>query len=387
MSCPHCGGSAKFVGYRKKTLTTLLGRIVYQRPYYHCRSCQSGWFPTDEEFGLEEDLTPAAREVVSLAGLREAFDDAAQKSLPKMAGLRISPATVRRVTEGVGREIRSRRERGETFGGQRPWKWHTDRQGQRCAYLSLDATGVPQQAPDGGKADGRMPWVAEVFNPPPAQEKRRQRIWDARYCSGLMSLPEIGRQLRAEALAVGAHDADLFIGLTDGGNGLEDCLLYEVFAGLGKPMQLILDFYHVAEKVHGFAEMWACGPSETRTQADAWCHKLKHEGGQVLLEELEALDLTGRDDSLREAHRLLTDHLRRNLHRTDYPRYLARGWQIGSGCIEAACKTVVNARLAGTGMRWSEHGTDELCHVRALYKSEPSAWQDYWSRSPTAKAA
>jgi len=64
----------------------------------------------------------------------------------------------------------------------------------------------------------------------------------------------------------------------------------------------------------------------------------------------------------------------------DYPSYEANGWFIGSGAIESACKTVVNARLKGTGMRWSESGSHALCHVRALYRGEKGQWDAYWER-------
>lgn len=77
-----------------------------------------------------------------------------------------------------------------------------------------------------------------------------------------------------------------------------------------------------------------------------------------------------------EAHRLLTGYLRNNLHRTDYPTYLKNGWQIGSGKVESACKSVICQRLKGSGMRWREYGTNGLCQLRALYKSR--LWSHYW---------
>jgi hypothetical protein len=46
-------------------------------------------------------------------------------------------------------------------------------------------------------------------------------------------------------------------------------------------------------------------------------------------------------------------YFRNQVHRMDYPRYLAHGWQIGSGPVESACKTVVGQRLKGAGMRWA----------------------------------
>ncbi len=67
-----------------------------------------------------------------------------------------------------------------------------------------------------------------------------------------------------------------------------------------------------------------------------------------------------------------------NLHRMDYPEYVAEGWQIGSGVVESACKTVVGQRLKGAGMRWGSKGAHALCHVRALYRSEKGQWQAFW---------
>ena len=108
---------------------------------------------------------------------------------------------------------------------------------------------------------------------------------------------------------------------------------------------------------------------------------MKHEGGAAILAELEALDLGGRSAAAREEHRQVTGYIRNDLHRMDDPRYRAEGWQIGSGHIEAACKTVVNQRLNRSGMRWGGDGADAVCHLRALYEGETSQWDAFWERS------
>ena len=115
-----------------------------------------------------------------------------------------------------------------------------------------------------------------------------------------------------------------------------------------------------------------------KAQEGQWCHRLKHQGGAAVLAELQALDLSGAGAAVVEAHRRRTHSLGTNQHRTDYPSDLARGRQIGSGMIEAACKTVVGQRLKESGMRWRERGTNALCHLRALHKSQPELWDHYW---------
>ena len=74
-------------------------------------------------------------------------------------------------------------------------------------------------------------------------------------------------------------------------------------------------------------------------------------------------------------------YFRNQVHRMDYPTYVANGWSIGSGAVESACKTVVGQRLKLAGMRWREYGTDTVCHLRALFKSDSGQWDAFWGHS------
>jgi len=144
----------------------------------------------------------------------------------------------------------------------------------------------------------------------------------------------------------------------------------------------ILDFYHAAEHLGDLAKAYLGGDQVAAEElTEEWGHQMKHEGGPAILATLEALGLKGRSAAAKEAHRLVTGYLRNNLHRMDYPRYRKEGWQIGSGHIEAACKTVVNQRLKQSGMRWGCDGADTLCHLRALYLGEEGQWDAFWERS------
>jgi hypothetical protein len=368
---------------------TLFGTVIYERAYYHCSECKTGHCPTDAEFGLEHKLTLAAQELITLAGVLEPFAENGETVLPRMSGLHISASTVRRTTEATGVDVAGRRAAGEVFCGGTLWQWHTDRQEKRVAYASLDATGVLQQGPGGRKAEGRMPWVAAVFNPWPAsrkkhkkhrrRERRQHQLRQVRYVSGLMSLPGIGGQLRRECQTVGISRAEIVICLTDGGNGLEDCLL-TALAGLGPRIVFVLDFYHVTEHLREFAKLWVPDEDLRREQVRAWCRTLKRRGGAALVEELSALKISMTTAGVQASYHELLGYLRNNLHRMDYPTYIATGWQIGSGVIEAACKTVVGRRMKCSGMRWSERQTTPMCQLRALYRSSPNLWADYWHR-------
>jgi hypothetical protein len=195
-----------------------------------------------------------------------------------------------------------------------------------------------------------------------------------------MSLEDMGRQLRQKCQQVGVNRADRVICLTDGGQGLEDCLVGTVLSGLAKEAFTVLDFNHCAEHLSEFIALWV-GPEQANTNSSEWRHRLKHEGGAAILTAWELLDIRPLSACFRETHRQLCGFLRSNQHRTDCPTYLARDWGIGSGEIESACKTVVHQRLNGAGMRWRESGTTAVCQLRALFKSDPILWNHHWQHT------
>ncbi len=309
---------------------------------------------------------------------------AADKILPKMTGLDPGESTVERTTEAVGRRLADHLARGETFGASDRWPWHADAEGKTCAYLSVDATGVGIQGPGGRKAEGRMVAAGMVNNPlPPRPESamtcpgppRPAAVSEARYLAGSYDLEGLGAQLRRQADAVGVWRADRLIALTDGGNGLEPMLRRDFATA-----ELILDFWHAAEHLCGLAKLYG-GPGAAAALERRWCHQMRHEGGAAVLATLRGLDLSGQGAETIEDHRKLVQHFEANVHRMDYPRYQSRGWQIGSGSVEAACKTVVGGRLKGAGLRWGEDGADAVSHLRALFLSERGHWDAFWAAS------
>jgi hypothetical protein len=201
----------------------LLGTIRYERAYYHCPHCHAGLVPWDKTLRLSADaLTPAAREVVCLAGILSSFAEGSTSVLPKLTGLRVGESTVERTTEATGRDIGVRLAQGEVFGSRRDWPWHKDAEGKTCAYVSLDATGVCQQGPNGAKAEGRMVTVAMVYNPVPEAKDRWAcpegpcPRFDVRYVAGLDGIAALGEPLRRQAAQVGMDRAQRWIAISDG---------------------------------------------------------------------------------------------------------------------------------------------------------------------------
>jgi hypothetical protein len=376
MSCPDCQESARFVEYRPKRFVSLMGDIRFFRGYYHCEHCRQGHFPWDELLRLSpQRLTPAAQEVASLAGIQESFGKAAGRTLRKLAGIRVCESTVERTTEAAGERLGQALERGEVFGEKRTWEWHRDSTGTTCAYVSLDATGILLQGPDGAKVEGRMVNVGMIYNPQPREpeEEALSKPCDGvRYLAGLYPLEELGLQMRRQGSHVGMDAAEQWIALSDGGNGLDD------FLDVNFPRAVrILDFQHVAGHLSELAKLVRPGAAGEKLAA-AWCHTLKHAGGTRLLQVLEKLDRKQMTEEARVKHEGVLEYIRKNLHRMDYPAYLRRGWQIATGAVESACKTVINQRLCLGGMRWGEEGSDAVAHLRASYRSDSDQWDGFW---------
>ena len=382
--CPHCQQDARYLNQRDKTITSLMGELDLKRCYYHCSACHHGFVPWDDILGLTSSarLTPAASEVVCIAGVQTSFAEASERTLKKMTGLRLSESTVERVTEATGERVGQHLHDKQTFGPVKPWEWQRDAHGKACAYVSLDATGIRQQGLRGAQAEGRMAYVGMIYNPRSAaqtRERRKARLpHQVRYLAGFYGLDDLGVELRRQAAQVGWDDADQQIALSDGGAGLE-----EFFRKNFPRAVCILDFWHAKEHLVELAHaLFGEGTAECKSWLDEQCHRLKHEGGAAVLAQLEAIEVGGRSAAVQEAYRSETNYFRNHVHRMDYPRYVANGWQIGSGPVESACKTVIGNRLKGGGMRWGSPGSDAVCHLRALYLSEPSQWEALWTSQP-----
>src|SRR5262249_24270922 len=180
-----------------------------------------------------------------------------------------------------------------------------------------------------------------------ASQTPRPRM-QARYVAGLLSLAALGLLLRKQAAQVGMEQAEQWIGLSDGGNGLEE-FLRSNFNRVN--LVIILDYWHPSGYLETLAR--ALHPDDEEKPvalANQWCHLMKHEGGAAILKVLKELDIPKNKKAARQARQEAVQYIENNLHRMDYPHYLWQGWQIGSGTIESACKREGGQRLKLAGM-------------------------------------
>ena len=139
----------------------------------------------------------------------------------------------------------------------------------------------------------------------------------------------------------------------------------------------VVDFYHVAEHLK---DAFNAAYGENSPQARARFETYRH----VLLEDLRGVEKVIRAlVYLRDCHpnrkplSLAVGYFRRHRARMRYATVRGASLPIGSGVVEAACKTLVTQRLKRSGMRWREAGGQAILTLRSLVQSGRFAqgWQ------------
>lgn len=312
------------------------------------------------------------RSLVALARVLVPFEQAANDVLQRLSGIRLSTSTVLRVTEDAGRAWQARQHtaEGATLATEPAWT-APPAEGLPQAYVGVDAFSVPIQGPGGAQAQHRMLYLGRLYTP---DKSANRYVVD-------FDLEALTARLRRVASSCGLDDVSGLVAVTDGGNGIEESLK-RAFAD---NLPTVLDWYHAAQHLHAFADLHYGVDS---AGAWHWSNRAKQvlyqKGGTALLAHLRRQHLPEKaSEELREAWRRLQDYFAANEHRTDYPRYRARGWDIGSGPTEAGCK-MIGARLKGSGMRWATEGAEAVAALRGLYLTGGKHWDQFWCDRPAA---
>ena len=144
----------------------------------------------------------------------------------------------------------------------------------------------------------------------------------------------------------------------------------------------LLDFYHASEHLSKAAEaLFGKASLEAKKWYASWYDKLIKEEGAVgaLLRSIDYHRKTRKLSKSRgEDIRKERTFFRRNKQRMNYAAFLQQGLPIGSGPVEAACKTIVKTRMGRSGMRWSREGGQHILHLRTFVKSH--RWESFWNQ-------
>jgi len=185
----------------------------------------------------------------------------------------------------------------------------------------------------------------------------------------------LGRIMRREAAKLRLDKADRKYSVSDGA----DWIRRQYSQQLPMLEAMILDYYHLRD--HAIV----CSKSlygEGTAQAQQWrkglCRKLLRGGPLEVLTDL-AVEIRSHRGHKRQALQSLHGYMARRTQMLDYPRYLAEGFQIGSGPTESQCKGLT-ARLKGRGRRWNRTAIDAHLAVHCLH-SNSGQWRKHWPKA------
>jgi hypothetical protein len=378
-------------GSQPKMVLTLLGYLTLRsRQYLYNPKQRVGRFPLDQALELIEGYSPTVAKHMCRAGALSGSFEAASQDLLNYLGLEIDARQIQRMIERVGPRMAHWR------SAQAPV--HNLTAGEVfCA--SADGTGAPmrrkalrgrQGKRPGQRARTREVKVGAVFThrrPPPEAPEQHPRHPKKRkfprpvrdyqstsYVAQICSAEDFGIALRAEALRRGMAWAKVVVFLGDGAAWVWK------LARLNFPDAVcILDFYHAAEHLILLANaLFGEDSALARKHFRRWRRQcLADQIDKVIAEARVALPKGGKAATLAKKQ---LNYLARNRSRMLYQTFLQAGYFIGSGVVEAGCKTVVGQRLKQSGMLWGLKGAGHMLTVRAALLSR---WFDaFWQAAP-----
>jgi hypothetical protein len=193
-----------------------------------------------------------------------------------------------------------------------------------------------------------------------------------------------GQMARVEAERRGLRQAQVVIGLGDGGNWI-DPLLEREFCLQAR----IIDWCHASEHLWDCAKA-AYGPDTPQAamwgehaEALLWDGRVE-EVIVALAEESTRLGDPPDDDPPQHPRRVLRQNVgyfTKHKGHMNYPEYRRKGWPIGSGVTEAAVKQC-NKRVKGTEQFWTQRGVETILALRVSWISQDQRWERYWANRP-----
>lgn len=345
----------------------LFGSFPLTRDYYYHAGKQQGHYPADIALGLEVGYSPALARLIGLEGADEASYQKAEQHLAETGGITVGARQIQRVVQRLG-------------SAAQHWQAREiqPRQCARCdapvMYVSADGTGAPMRREAlagrvGKQADGsaktRQVYLGCVFTQHRMDEKGHPiRDRDSTtYVSSLDSIEAFGPMLRREALRRGMGTARQVVLLIDGAEGLEH-MGQLCFAGCVQ----IVDFYHALVHAGQVLEVLLGGKAHPAYKARLhdWAKRLLQNGLRALIAETRRQAARARSTEVMEK---ALRYFERNVARMQYGSFRRQGFFIGSGVIEAGCKSLIGSRCKQSGMFWSVPGAEHVLALRCIHAS------------------
>lgn len=376
-----CGGQARYKDMRLKPLLTILGPAKTLRAYYWCSRCRQGRFPADIARDIEDtEFSPGVRRMLALVGSECSSFDHGRQQMELLADLQVTAKAVERVTEAIGADIARRQQ--ETIqqamqlelpvavGGPIP-----------KIYVQMDGTGLPMVAREtegrsgkgeDGRAHTREAKLGCVFTQSTVDDQGRpvRDEESTTYTGAIETAAEFSRRIYTEARQRGWGRAQIKVLMGDGAEWIWN-ICEEQFPGAIQ----IVDLYHARQHLGELGgKLHPHDDQAKRRWVMAHQHLLDDGKIEKLVAKLRAL--LPENPALAATIRTEANYFERNADRMRYPHFSKQDLFVGSGVIEAGCKTVMGSRLKRSGMFWTVRGANAVIALRCCRYSR--RFDDYW---------
>jgi hypothetical protein len=349
----------------------MLGWINLRRAYFYSAERQTGRFPLDEALGLVDSYSPGVTRWMCRAAALAGSYQAASQDLLTYAALEIDARQIQRmITQIAPRITRWRGAQGPVFNPV----------AGDIFCVGADGTGAPMRRKElrgrkgkNGRARTREVKVGTIFThrKPDQPDQRPERDYDSTtYIADIVTANVFGSRLRAEALRRGIAKAKVIVFLGDG------AVWVWKLARINFPTAVcILDYYHACEHLTLLTQaLYGEGSALAKKRYRQWRKALLKDKITQIISQAKA-QLPARAQTRKLAKKQIA-YFERNKARMLYQTFRQSGYFIGSGVVEAGCKTVVGQRLKLSGMLWSRKGASDLLTVRCALLSR---WfESFW---------
>lgn len=374
----------QFKGRFFSTVQCIFGSFKVERAYYYHPGRKEGHYPADAALGLENGNTPALARLACLEGADQTSYAQAELHLRETGGIEFPARQIQRLVQQIGPAA-------QVWQKREALKPLPEASAVPTFYVEADGTGVPMRAEElegrsgkepAGGAKTRLAYLGCVFTQRKTNEDGSPlRDHDSTtYVSSFESIDEFGPMLRQEAIRRGLPLAATVILLIDGAAGL---------AKMGRlcfPTALqIVDFYHALEHA-GTVLLVLLGTKEHpeyKKRLSSWAKLLLRDGVEKLIAQARAKcpAQPAKSEALEKALHYFVS----NVARMQYGTFRTKGYFIGSGVVEAGCKTVIGARCKQSGMFWGKKGAENILAFRSIHASR--RLNTFWKERLNARAA
>jgi len=347
--CPHCGEEATYQYKRKATLLTIVGQVSYRRAYYLCAQCHRGHYPLDDQLGLRPgELSAEMESLTAMTGVQLPFEQSSQL-FEELTLVSVSDHSVSKAAQAMGGEVQTLEAEWVAQSEDEHWLQEQERLAERPQrlYGALDAAKVhvrgEKEHPWRDMKVGV--WFTTTATPPQAPDEEWDiRATDMSYYCDIDQAQAFGKLLWATGCRRQAQLAQELIFLGDGAEWIWN-LVQEHYP---EAVQIV-DWFHATEYIAPVANT-AFSDQDKR---EAWVKQVRADLWEGELDAVIAafahfVPHKQAGETAKKAKTYFTN----NRHRMDYPTYRAKGYQIGSGTIESACKQIVTQRLKVAGAIW-----------------------------------